>query len=104
MAGTKTTGQTVGLEYVGHHHQPDLPPIVQEIPCRSAEAERTASPVSLRSEANRTPRSDRCWSLPRAPAAATPTRGTTGDAVLHPKPDSPARGHGGFLGPGRGGQ
>ncbi len=26
----------MGFDHVGHHHQPDLPPIVQEIPCRRA--------------------------------------------------------------------
>ena len=51
-----TRGSTMGFDHVGHHHQPDLSPVVQEIPCRSAEADRTGSPVGLRSETNRTPR------------------------------------------------
>ena len=46
----------MGFDHVGHHHQLDLPPVMQELSRRSAEAERTGSPVGLRREANRTPR------------------------------------------------
>ena len=86
MGGTKTSGPNNGVRScgTGHHYRPDLPPVVQEIPCRSAKAKRTGSPVGLSSEANPIPRSDGPRSCLRTPPAATPTRGTTGDVVPHP--------------------
>jgi hypothetical protein len=66
----------MGFDHVGHHHQPDLPPFVQEIPCRSAEAEFMGSPVGLRSEANRTPRFR--WFLATTRGVRTPVRATGG--------------------------
>ena len=95
----------MGFDHVGHHHQPDLPPIVQEIPCRSAEAERTGSPVGLRGEANRTPCSDGCWSLPpgrrpRAPQCAGWQAVPYSPSQARPRP----RAIGGFQGQGRAGQ
>ena len=62
----------MGFDHVGLHHQPDLPPIVQEIPCRGAEADRTGSPVGLRSEITPTPCPDGCWSLPSRDAGGAP--------------------------------
>jgi hypothetical protein len=47
MAGINAPDQTTGSDHVGHHHSPDLPPVVQEIPGRRAEAEGVGSPVGL---------------------------------------------------------
>jgi hypothetical protein len=52
MPGINTPDQTTGFDHVGHHYQPDLPPVVQEIPGRRAEAEGAGSALGLGSEAN----------------------------------------------------
>jgi hypothetical protein len=52
MPGINTPDQTMGFDHVGHHYQPDLPPVVQEIPGRRAEAESAGSALGLGSEAN----------------------------------------------------
>ena len=88
----------MGFDHVGLHHQPDLPPIVQEIPCRGAEADRTGSPVGLRSEITRTP----CLLMvagryPQETPAAHPNVRDDKAVLLSPRHD-PARGTGGFQG------
>jgi len=47
MPGINSLVQTTGFDHVGHHHQPDLPPVVQELPRRRAEAEGAGSAVGL---------------------------------------------------------
>ena len=87
----------MGFDHVGLHHQPDLPPIVQEIPCRGAEADRTGSPVGLRSEIARLMAAGR---YPQETPAAHPN-------VLDDKAvllTTAARGTGAFRAEGRVGQ
>jgi len=95
------TDQTMGFDHVGLHHQPDLPPIVQEIPCRGAEADRTGSPVGLRSEIIPTP----CLLMvagryPQETPAAHPMCGMTRRCCFL-WGTTPARGTGAFRAEGR---
>jgi hypothetical protein len=41
-------GQTTGFDHVGYHHQSALPPVLQKISGRRAEAEGAEPPVGLR--------------------------------------------------------
>jgi hypothetical protein len=43
MPAINSSDQTMGFDHVGHHHQPDLPPALPELPGRRAYAEEIAS-------------------------------------------------------------